>query len=75
MVLIFISLSLHSFQTLWWQSLKTNILAASWKKKCPRIRDEGNASIAHCGAEDLQVWWKSVVHVHVDGPDCIMAIN
>lgn len=26
-------------------------------------------------AEDIQVWWKSVVHVHVDGPDCIMAIN
>ena len=45
MVLLSISLSLQSFQTLWWQSLKTNVLAASWKKKCPMIRDEKNASL------------------------------
>ena len=38
-------------------------------------RNKGWGECITCRAEDLQVWWKSVVHVHVDGPDCIMAIN
>ena len=37
--------------------------------------DKGWGECITCRAEDLQVWWKSVVHAHVDGPDCIMAIN